>query len=257
VGVSKIVSYKCSQYTPQKNQDFRFILGTHIKITDCTLRKHRWANQNYNYFDITAGPGSGKYGFGSPLIFVGEIGLIERQYRAVFIDQDETAYQRLQICLAPYSQNGNLSIHCGEHHEVLKKYLGIWRTKDFGLLFDDPSGQIPSFDLLAVFAKYYPRIDILIYITPTNIKRQYHCKLCSCDLRLDDYIKRIPKKYWIIREPKGCHQWTFLLGTNWDSFPSFKNKGFYRIDSLEGQVIFDRANLTKEELNGTNGNLFN
>jgi three-Cys-motif partner protein len=257
--MSTHIGYRCSRYTAQKNEDFQYILHLHIKITRATLYRNPWASKRYHYFDITAGPGGGQFGLGSPLIFMGEIGLAEIPYQAVFIDQDERACERLTTALSPYMSQGRISVHCGNHHEILKKYIFDGRpdNKQFGLIYDDPSGQIPSFDLLADFATCHHRIDILVYVSSTNIKRQYHCNLCSCNLRLDEYIKRIPKRVWLIREPQGCHQWTFLIGTNWDSFPAFKNKGFYYIDSPEGQAILERANYTREELNGTNGTLFN
>jgi len=257
VSTSRIVPYDCSKYTPQKNEDFRFFLRTHIKITDYTLRRNIWADPSYHYFDITAGPGKGEYGPGSPVIFCEEIKSINRQYQATFIEYDEKKCQELRLNLTPYADNrGHLTIHCGDHHSVLGEYIRTKHAKDYGLLFDDPTGQIPSFDLLAKFAEYYPRIDILIYVAPTNIKRQYQSRLCSNDLRLEDFIKQIPKAYWLIRKPQGRHQWTFLLGTNWDSFPCFKSRGFYHKDSEQGQEIFNRINYTKDELNGTNRTLF-
>ena len=61
----------------------------------------------------------------------------------------------------------------------------------------------------------------------------------------------VGKKQWLIREPIGKHQWTFMLGTNWKKFPEWKKEGFYRIDTEEGQRVFRRLNWTAGEREGT------
>jgi hypothetical protein len=50
-------------------------------------------------------------------------------------------------------------------------------------------------------------------------------------------IRDVPKRYWLIREPYYQHQWTFLIGTNWDTFPDFSRHGFVTIDSPHGREI--------------------
>jgi len=58
----------------------------------------------------------------------------------------------------------------------------------------------------------------------------------------------IDKRVWLVRQCSGRHQWTFLLGTNWDSFPEFHNHGFFKADSPVGQQVLEQLDNTATEL---------
>ena len=62
------------------------------------------------------------------------------------------------------------------------------------------------------------------------------------------YVNKIDKKCWLIREPYGKQQWSFLLGTYGDIFDDYKKYEFYRIDSEEGKDIFYLLNTTLNSL---------
>lgn len=70
-------------------------------------------------------------------------------------------------------------------------------------------------------------------------------------------MERIGKKAWLIREPFGKHQWSFILGVNWEEFPEFKKIGFHKTSSTQGQNILNRINYTAKELNDRGIKIYN
>ena len=90
-------------------------------------------------------------------------------------------------------------------------------------------------------------MEILIYLSATNVKRQYQ----KTKKFLADFLTDTDKKHWLIRKPfKGdSHQWTFLLGSNIDFFKPHKRIRdiFYLLNSPEGQDVFEKMNLNKEQ----------
>lgn len=94
--------------------------------------------------------------------------------------------------------------------------------------------------------KLRPRMEILIYLPATNIKRlfPYTNKLLS------DFMKTIGKKYWLIRKPIPWdqHQWTFLLGINKDILKDYKKIDFFKLDSEQAQSFFPKLNLSSKQM---------
>lgn len=95
--------------------------------------------------------------------------------------------------------------------------------------------------------KHMRYIDILINCPTTVIKRVANSSRHEETRRLKDYIKKVDKKYWCLSEPKGKQNWSFICGTNWDSFPQLKSKGFVRLESKKGQEIFNMLQYTSKE----------
>jgi hypothetical protein len=86
-------------------------------------------------------------------------------------------------------------------------------------------------------------VDVVINLAAASYKRKRH---------LDDYQNLKDallsiKPYWIITKPKDTHQWTILLGTNWDAFPQLKKDGFVRFESDLGREWFDKVVYTQQE----------
>jgi three-Cys-motif partner protein len=247
-----------SEYTKTKQFHFSKILRTHLKATEAILNKYKketWAEQRYWYFDINAGPGVVGGIEGSPLLFLKEVKKHKMDYKAVFIEKEKTNYLLLVNRVYDYLAKNyeRINTHCANHNNLLLEYVMTSKIR-YGLLYADPTGSIPPFDLLKKFFRHriYKRLDVLISCPCTNIKRvraEENLRIGEPEtLSLIEYLKLIDKEYWIVREPYHQHQWSFIIGTQWDSFPKFENLGFFRTDSLKGKEILKKLSFTREEL---------
>lgn len=237
-----------SEFTKGKQEALREILGRHMSICEAIYAKRqRWVNPDYLYFDIYAGCGWNEDVdvIGSPLVFMEEVAGRRFNYHAGFIEKDGAAYGKLQQRLA-----GEPRAHAfwGENAEKLPMLLERWNAKrwTYGMIYADPNG-CPPFDLLADVSQD-PRceqIDILIYASATSIKR---ARGAWGKDNLDAGRSKIAKKHWLIQEPRGQPQWTFLLGTNWDGYSGHAKIKMHTLKSQEGLAIYERLNLTDAEI---------
>jgi len=236
----------CSEYTPIKQEQLRGILEMHIRMVKGIIERSKWAHPIYHYFDINAGPGIYNEIEGSPIIFLKLATSRELclNYKAVFIESNTQSYQKLLENTKTYP---NREVILGDHNVEMRHFLDKRYPSVLGILYNDPTGQRPSFDLLAEVNKYYPRLDLLIYCTATNIKREVHSGQSSSETLLDG-LDKIDKKTWIVRKPMGKQQWTFLIGSNWEKYPDWKKARFYNVESEEGQEILAELNYTTREI---------
>jgi len=252
-----------SEYTRYKQQHLNQILRTHLRICSGILKAHNgWANEQYHYFDLNAGPGiylhDGEIIKGSPLVFLEEQKAIDMKCHGVFFEIDDSHRTRLIHNVADYADKPGLSFAFhGNHEKFLPCYFPSPQKRAkrvFGLVYSDPTGSNPPFELLQSMleCKCFSTLDVLLYFSATNYKRQLMAPACPLAERLNEVLGGINKKHWIVREPYGRHQWTFLIGTNWTKFPEFKQVGFHRIDRPEGEKILARLNYTNMEMR-TNG----
>ena len=234
-----------SQFTPDKLNDLQSILEMHIAITDAVLKRHPYYEQTYRYIDTTAGPGRYDVGEvtveGSPLVFLSVAERNGIRYRADFIEQEPSNAQALREVL-PKHGAGSIHIHCCDYTTMLDQLLADENRNQLGLLYVDPSTGVPDFDAIARVAKRRPRMQILMYLSATNLKRQYNVT----DQLLSDYIVSINKKSWLVRRPikSDRHQWTFLLGSNANIFRDYRQIHFYQLNSKEAQAFFPTLNLS-------------
>lgn len=241
-----------SEETPIKHAHFKAQMAAHANTTAAILKKYPgWANPFYLYIDINAGDGGTKDDPGSPLIAINILRNTRgMQYRALLIELDEGHAATLERRVA-YAHHA--TVKQGDHNIVLREYIQEAHKpeKTYGLLFADPNGIDPAWDLLADFAEVFPKVDIMIYIAATSLKRVrlwknnngYEAEPC-----LAEHIDSIGKKHWIIREPRGVQQWTFLIGTNWKALPRYEKFGFYQLTAPQGQRVLQKTNYTAEEL---------
>lgn len=234
-----------SEYTPLKQRHFRGLIRMHLIISRSVIERHSWAVPKYYYFDINAGPGIYEDLEGSPLIFLKEASSIGLDYQAVFIEKNEEYYVQLRENVEGYE---NVRIIHGDHNDILPRFLAGDNSKKIGLLYTDPTGSPPPFELLARFSKVYERLDIAIHLSAANIKRIRRAPQTESTETLGESLAKIDKEHWLIRESVGRHEWTFLVGTKGFRWGEWRKEGFYRLDSERGREIANELNLTVNEL---------
>lgn len=229
------------------------IFEMHMAITQAVLNRITSFMQQYRYIDVTAGKGETPDGnFGSPIIFLQKVNSDKfyKPYKVDLIEKKRDNYQALMENVQKACDDNEwggqvISYHHGKYQEIIPKILDRERDNELGLIFVDHSGDLPDFEILSYIARVRPRMEILIYLSATNVKRINH----DSGKRLSDYMSDIGKQYWLVRKPikRDSHQWTFLLGSNTDIFKDYKRINFYRIDSKEAQEILLKLDLTENE----------
>lgn len=256
------------EHTELKREHFRGFVDYHLQISQGVMNKHSsWLDNNYWYFDLNAGPGrytpdlrqlsmfeasapgdnsltcpDGPEIIGSPVVFMERAEARKVPYVARFFEISPRHAECLRESLpCPACSCGRYSVEQGDHTNLLPNYFRNTRER-LGLVYSDESGRVPPFELLRDLSacRCNARLDLLIYVSATNVKRTGQ--------RLLDHLPTINKKHWIIREPCGQHQWTFLFGTNWANFPAWEKRGFYPLNSAKGASIMRRLNSTAREL---------
>lgn len=238
-----------SEYTPKKQELFRKMIRMNICAWKSIMQKqHR--HQTYTYFDINAGPGvTNEYGYGSPFIFLDEAIGAGLQYCAHFIEIDSQNAFDLRLNLANnFQEDAYYNVWNGDNGQIINNnWIDNQKNRNTvpGLLYCDPSGSPPPFDVLIKFSLIWRSIDILINLSAANIKRDRKRNNREFDLIYN--LNLFDKKNILIREPYGCHQWSFIYLTNGPSF-EWKKQKFHLISSEIGTKTLEKMNYTEEEL---------
>lgn len=241
--------------TPLKIEHLSKIFAMHLRITQNVLKKHTYYLQRYRYVDLTAGKGSTPDGLsGSPLIFLKEAQSedFQLEYRADFIEQAVENINELQLTVLNQAKANNWPnqdksyFHQGMYQEIIPGLFPHENKKELGLVFVDHSGDLPDFNILSQIVRMRPKMEILLYISSTNIKRVHHLN----GKLLSDYMQDMGKKNWLIRKPipGDSLKWTFLLGSDSDIFKRYKKIDFLRLSSKEAQNFFPFLNLSQRQI---------
>lgn len=227
-----------SEETAIKHDQLRKLLDMHIQMCKRSMC-------NYWYFDMNAGDGSG-----SP--HIAHTALHAAHYPAwsiVLAEHNPATAERLTGYAARFFLPGHATVRNESNVSVAHVYAPRLRfDTDCGIVFHDPNGvQDLQLDALRPFAR--TRLDVLIYYSATAHKRA--AKSCYADkigyTMIEDILRSGIKTHWLVRAPRTRWQWTFIIGTNWSRFPSWKKAKFYALESPEGRAAIERCQYTTAE----------
>jgi len=238
-------------YTELKTFNFKKIVEMHARVCKGIIPRSTWCDRRYFYLDLTAGTGflPKTNQPNCAHVMINTLRSTGLEFQAHLIDENNADTLRANLDRSPA-----LYYYPNNHNDIMENIISRHLKKpSYGLMFYDPNspgitnGNWQSLDSIADAYTKYPalgKVDLMMYLSGTAVKRANS----STQKKLWDWLATINKKYWVIRKPKGTWQWTFILGTNWDSYPSIKSIGFHPSNTPEGSNYFDTINFTREKL---------
>jgi hypothetical protein len=240
-----------SIYTQSKVYNFKKIVEMHTRICKGIVNRYKRYDYRYFYMDLTAGTG---FIPSTDLPNCANVMIQTLQsnrvlFQAHLIDQENADILRCNLGPSPA-----LYYYKQDHNNIAKDVIDRHVQKQpYGLIFYDPNGpgivngQWRSLDTISELYNTCPHldtVDFMMYLSGTAVKRVKHIT----NRNLTDWLSTLGKEFWVVRKPKGPWQWTFLLGTNWDTYPKIKSIDFYPSNTSQGNIYFEDVCRTKKEL---------
>ena len=242
-----------SDATEFKERGLEAAFAINLKIFKSTIVKKFGDRFPYWHFDLNCGCGiNEKIGcIGSPLAFLRAVESIGLQsYFAGFCDINES-YLHALMEREPVRHNTQCFTFHGKNAALVEAIPDIIAKVErperaIGMVLSDPNGFEVPLDELAELSRRCPGIDIAIHWN-SRIRRLYRGQGWEF-IDIDEAIAMLDNRYWLIREPRGNHQWTVLIGRNIKT-GDHKTLGYFHLDSEKGQDIMRRckARLQKDE----------
>jgi hypothetical protein len=254
-----------SAITPFKQEDLLSLLTQQIGNAYGVYRKYSteayYNNCEQNYFiDCSAG-NMNEYEKTSPGIFLKE--LYKYQYfpsKLLLIEKNKITYKKLKenfdkLNLSrPYP---NVFIFKKDMKNVLCE-LNPHKYR-YGLIYFDPNGfRIDDYEAISKFLIGNPRMDLIININVTQIKRNRPVhKINGFDKYNNLYLSNIQELFhknnvWVrddvmLRKVRSMFKYVMMFGTNNPNF-NLRCHNFVRLESEEGQRVINKYNFTTNEL---------
>lgn len=206
--------YRYSRHTPDKQRDFEAAIDLHLAVTSAIFRKYKGFDPKpYLYLDLFAGPGTDPTGLlGSPRQFLEAAFFAQIPYVAEFYEVNPDNAQELRESIT--NDSDHATVFNADHTMVVSRHTTVNKFQ-YGAVYVDPSNAQIPFNILSHLGRVYPRLDIIINLAFASYKRSVEH---PDYVPLDEMLPKL-KKVWKIRKPIGKHQWSILIGTNWDSYP--------------------------------------
>lgn len=242
-----------SDATEFKERGLEAAFAINLKIFKSKIISRFGDRFPYWHFDLNSGCGINEQigCIGSPLAFLRaaeSVGCaryfagfcdINQDYLGALMENDMV--RKNAQCFAFHGRNASL---VEAIPDIIRKVERPERA--IGMVLSDPNGYEVPLDELADLSRRCPGIDIVIHWN-TRIRRLYRGQGWEF-VDIDEAIAMLNKQHWLIREPRGAHQWTVLIGRNIQT-GDHKTLGYFHLGSDKGQDIMQRckARLQKDD----------
>lgn len=252
--------YGKSDYTPTKQEHLRQIATMVMCAAREVRKKHTYYSDVFLCADLFAGPGCDEDGDeGSPLVLLQAAEEhLGAGVRFEFFEKDGDRAARLHAHTAFALQrftDASLRVTACDCQDGFRSAIQQMRQEGLrlrhmlGLVYVDPTSLIP-WPLLQEIAQQLPRVDIVISMPATTLKRVRGAFDGRNDPRLCDALTTIEKTRWFIRSLIGRHQWTLLLGTNYANMRTLHRIRMVDCATDAGKRVLRQASYTHGELDG-------
>lgn len=242
-----------SDSTEFKERGLEAAFTINLKIFQAKIASRFGDRYPYWHFDLNCGSGINEQigCIGSPLAFLRAAESSKcRRYFAGFCDIN-TEYLGALMARDAVRDNPQCFAFNGKNASLVESIPDIISKierphRAVGMILSDPNGFEVPLDELSELSRKCPGIDIAIHWN-SRIRRLYRGHGWEF-VDIDEAIAMLGKSNWLIREPRGAHQWTVLIGRNIKT-SDHKSLGYFHLDSPKGADIMARckARLQKDD----------